>query len=230
MSLGDRVSRTASQRGIMLDGLLRRPVDFSARTRLVAEQTPGLDVALIPVRIAWELFLPLVIRELKRSGKADTIESAKKAIERRDEDALAALEAVCEHACVLAACESGPWPLVAFRVRLTHDLAFAAHPSFLDAAGWGNLGKDIRLFSVLLEDAQEEALERLLPSRLLASPAVEGASEVARRKQLSPFSMVRDAVVPEVAVRALLERSLPLGLRDHLVLCDRRVLDAPTVP
>ena len=48
----------------------------------------------MPKKIALELFQPFIIRKLKEQGYADTIKSAKKILERKDDEVWDVLEEV----------------------------------------------------------------------------------------------------------------------------------------
>ena len=51
----------------------------------------------LPKKIALELFQPFIIRKLKELGHADTIKSAKKMLERKDEEVWDILEMVIKN-------------------------------------------------------------------------------------------------------------------------------------
>ena len=53
----------------LLEGMLRRPVDYSAQTRLVVAHTDDIDIALLPESLAWNLFRPVVIWNLSKHAK-----------------------------------------------------------------------------------------------------------------------------------------------------------------
>jgi DNA-directed RNA polymerase subunit beta' len=55
----------------------------------------------LPKKIALELFQPFIIRKLKEQGYADTIKSAKKILERKDEEVWDVLEEVIKKHPVL---------------------------------------------------------------------------------------------------------------------------------
>ena len=168
----------AKRHGTLRDGFFRRPTDYSARTRLVVDDdSPSLDDCFLPARLAWDLYNPLVIAQLKAQGVSDTIKSAQRILERKGEEAHAALKSVLSSTLVLAAPTSGPWPLVALRPRLTPELALKVRPELLDLIGWQNLGQPVRLFAVLTTEATEDAREKLLPSRLSVGAPLIGLND-----------------------------------------------------
>jgi hypothetical protein len=224
VSLARHLRWLAKRRGTLRDGFLQRSADFSARTRLTAEETPNLDSALLPERFAWDLYQPLLIARLRAIGAADTIKSAWRLIEKRSEVAREALETVCADALMLAAPSAGPWPLLALRLRLTSELALKVHPDLLDRIGWDNLGQRVNLFAVLTTEARAEAVERLLPSRLAVR---EGPTDI---DPPSAFDVGEAELIDELARWAATERSFPLSRADHLLLCAREVCDFPPLP
>ena len=76
-------------------------VDYSARSVIVVGPTLKLHQCGLPKKIALELYQPFIIRKLKELGHADTIKSAKKMLERKDEEVWDILEAVIQNHPVL---------------------------------------------------------------------------------------------------------------------------------
>jgi DNA-directed RNA polymerase subunit beta' len=76
-------------------------VDYSARSVIVVGPHLKLYQCGLPKKIAMELYQPFIIRKLKQHGLADTIKSAKRMIERRDERVWDILEEVIHQHPVL---------------------------------------------------------------------------------------------------------------------------------
>jgi DNA-directed RNA polymerase subunit beta' len=226
VSLANFLTRAAQRQRPLLDGLLRRPVDFSARTRIVAENTGEIDTAFIPLRIARALFEFLLIQHLKGTGQADTIKSGRKLLDKGPEEVRPAYEWLASHVLLLVALETGPWRLFALRPHLGSDLALMLHPDLLDRIGWECLGKEVHLFAVLGEESRQEA-EQLLPSHLQARPQPDVAA-MSEAKRNSPFMLMRESIPMELAIRALANRRFPLGVHDLLVLGAREAVQADT--
>jgi len=74
--------------------LLGKRVDYSARSVIVVGPELRLHQCGLPKKVALELFQPFIIRRLKELGLADTIKSAKRMLERRDEEVWDILEEV----------------------------------------------------------------------------------------------------------------------------------------
>jgi len=82
------------KQGRFRENLLGKRVDYSARSVIVVGPDLNLNQVGLPKKIALELFQPFIIRKLKEQGYADTIKSAKKILERKDEEVWDVLEEV----------------------------------------------------------------------------------------------------------------------------------------
>ncbi len=82
------------KQGRFRENLLGKRVDYSARSVIVVGPRLKLHQCGLPKKIALELYQPFIIRRLKELGHADTIKSAKKMLERKDEEVWDILEQV----------------------------------------------------------------------------------------------------------------------------------------
>jgi len=89
------------KQGRFRENLLGKRVDYSARSVIVVGPDLKLYQCGLPKKIALELYQPFIIRKLKQRGLADTIKSAKRMIERRDEQVWDILEEVIHQHPVL---------------------------------------------------------------------------------------------------------------------------------
>ena len=89
------------KQGRFRENLLGKRVDYSARSVIVVGPNLKLHQCGLPKKIALELYQPFIIRKLKELGHADTIKSAKKMLERKDEEVWDILEAVIKNHPVL---------------------------------------------------------------------------------------------------------------------------------
>ena len=89
------------KQGRFRENLLGKRVDYSARSVIVVGPDLKLYQCGLPKKIALELYQPFIIRKLKQHGYADTIKSAKRMIERRDEQVWDILEEVIHQHPVL---------------------------------------------------------------------------------------------------------------------------------
>ena len=84
------------KQGRFRENLLGKRVDYSARSVIVVGPDLRLHQCGLPKKIALELYQPFIIRRLKELGHADTIKSAKKMLERKDEEVWDILEEVIQ--------------------------------------------------------------------------------------------------------------------------------------
>ena len=82
------------KQGRFRENLLGKRVDYSARSVIVVGPALRLHQCGLPKKIALELFQPFIIRRLKELNHADTIKSAKKMLERKDDEVWDILEEV----------------------------------------------------------------------------------------------------------------------------------------
>ena len=82
------------KQGRFRENLLGKRVDYSARSVIVVGPRLKLHQCGLPKKIALELYQPFIIRRLKELGHADTIKSAKKMLERKDDEVWDILEEV----------------------------------------------------------------------------------------------------------------------------------------
>ncbi|MFZ2101868.1 MAG: hypothetical protein WAU86_15020, partial [Oricola sp.] len=74
------------KQGRFRQNLLGKRVDYSGRSVIVVGPDLKLHQCGLPKKIALELFQPFIIRRLKEVGLVDTIKSAKRMLERKDEE------------------------------------------------------------------------------------------------------------------------------------------------
>jgi DNA-directed RNA polymerase subunit beta' len=89
------------KQGRFRENLLGKRVDYSARSVIVVGPRLKLHQCGLPKKIALELYQPFIIRMLKELQHADTIKSAKKMLERKDEEVWDILEQVIKNHPVL---------------------------------------------------------------------------------------------------------------------------------
>src|SRR5207244_4079271 len=82
------------KQGRFRENLLGKRVDYSARSVIVVGPELKLHQCGLPKKIALELYQPFIIRRLKELGHADTIKSAKRMLERKDDEVWDILEEV----------------------------------------------------------------------------------------------------------------------------------------
>ena len=112
--IADDIDALTRRRPTLLEGMLCRPLDYSAQTRLVATDTGDPDVTFLPEQLAWDLYRPEVVAQLHENRNLK-VKQALAEIQRRSEAAWEALQTVTEKTIVLAAPVNSSWRLVAVR-------------------------------------------------------------------------------------------------------------------
>ncbi len=140
---------------------------FSGRTVLAPGTDLHLDELGLAEDIAWKIFSPLVIRELKD----------RKQVESRSEEAAKKLDEImsCSWVILNRAPTSINTSLMAFRPKRIHDQVIRIHPMvcFLMNADFD--GDQAAVFLPVTEDAQREAAEKLsLAGHLNRDPNLYG--------------------------------------------------------
>jgi DNA-directed RNA polymerase subunit beta' len=118
------------KQGRFRENLLGKRVDYSARSVIVVGPDLKLHQCGLPKKIALELFQPFIIRKLKERGLADTIKSAKKMLERRDQEIWDILEEVIyQHPVLLNRAPTlHRMGIQAFEPKLVEGNAIKIHP------------------------------------------------------------------------------------------------------
>ncbi|WP_405827451.1 hypothetical protein [Streptomyces sp. NBC_00105] len=240
VSLADHLTPRPTTTGTLREALLLRAVDHSARARLVISRSSSPDVdspdtVVLPQDTALRLLRPLVVHALVSAGAAPRPRDARTMIRARSAAALESLEAVCARAVVLLGLPHGPWPLLAVRVRPSVDTTASAvvvQPALLDRIGWENLGENVRVLSVLSQEAQQEATRFLTVEALHRRPAPPKDQPTASG---SFFDLPCSSLTGRIADTARMHGSMPLVPDDALLLCDPSWLtghqpDPPVVP
>jgi DNA-directed RNA polymerase subunit beta' len=161
------------KQGRFRENLLGKRVDYSARSVIVVGPELKLHQCGLPKKIALELFQPFIIRRLKEMGHADTIKSAKKMLERKDEEVWDILEEVIfEHPVLLNRAPTlHRMGIQAFEPILIEGNAIKLHP--LTCAGFNADfdGDQMAVHLPLSLEAQVEAATLMLSTNNIFSPA-----------------------------------------------------------
>ena len=128
----------------------------------------------LPKKIALELFQPFIIRRLKELGHADTIKSAKKMLERKDEEVWDILEEVIDGHPVLLnrAPTLHRMGIQAFEPVLIEGNAILIHPLVCEGFNADFDGDQMAVHLPLSVEAQLEArMLMLAPNNITVRPA-----------------------------------------------------------
>jgi DNA-directed RNA polymerase subunit beta' len=161
------------KQGRFRENLLGKRVDYSARSVIVVGPNLKLYQCGLPKRIALELYQPFIIRKLKRHGLADTIKSAKRMIERRDDQVWDVLEEVIHQHPVLLnrAPTLHRMGIQAFEPILVEGNAIMLHPLACRGFNADFDGDQMAVHLPLSIESQAEAHTLMMTTANIFSPA-----------------------------------------------------------
>jgi DNA-directed RNA polymerase subunit beta' len=161
------------KQGRFRENLLGKRVDYSARSVIVVGPNLKLYQCGLPKKIALELYQPFIIRKLKQHGLADTIKSAKRIIERRDEQVWDVLEeAIHQHPVLLNRAPTlHRMGIQAFEPLLVEGNAIMLHPLACKGFNADFDGDQMAVHLPLSIEAQAEAHTLMMPTNNIFSPA-----------------------------------------------------------
>ena len=161
------------KQGRFRENLLGKRVDYSGRSVIVVGPELKLHQCGLPKKIALELFQPFIIRRLKKLGYADTIKSAKKMLEKKDERVWDILEEVIRNHPVLLnrAPTLHRMGIQAFYPTLTEGNAIKIHPLVCTGFNADFDGDQMAVHLPLSIEAQVEAATLMLSTNNIFSPA-----------------------------------------------------------
>jgi DNA-directed RNA polymerase subunit beta' len=161
------------KQGRFRENLLGKRVDYSARSVIVVGPTLKLHQCGLPKKIALELYQPFIIRRLKELGHADTIKSAKKMLERKDDEVWDILEEVITNHPVLLnrAPTLHRMGIQAFEPILVEGNAIQLHPLVCKGFNADFDGDQMAVHLPLSIEAQVEAHTLMMSTHNIFSPA-----------------------------------------------------------
>ncbi|MGL4422599.1 MAG: DNA-directed RNA polymerase subunit beta', partial [Gemmataceae bacterium] len=161
------------KQGRFRENLLGKRVDYSARSVIVVGPELKLHQCGLPKKIALELFQPFIIRRLKELGHADTIKSAKKMLERKDDQVWDILEEVTRNHPVLLnrAPTLHRMGIQAFEPTLIEGNAIRIHPLVCKGFNADFDGDQMAVHLPLSIEAQVEATVLMMSTNNIFSPA-----------------------------------------------------------
>jgi DNA-directed RNA polymerase subunit beta' len=161
------------KQGRFRENLLGKRVDYSARSVIVVGPDLKLYQCGLPKKIALELYQPFIIRKLKQHGLADTIKSAKRMIERRDDQVWDILEEVIHQHPVLLnrAPTLHRMGVQAFEPVLVEGNAIMLHPLACKGFNADFDGDQMAVHLPLSVEAQAETHLLMMTTANIFSPA-----------------------------------------------------------
>ncbi|UCC23607.1 MAG: DNA-directed RNA polymerase subunit beta' [Planctomycetota bacterium] len=185
------------KQGRFRENLLGKRVDYSARSVIVVGPNLKLYQCGLPKKIALELYQPFIIRKLKQHGVADTIKSAKRIIERRDEQVWDILEeAIHQHPVLLNRAPTlHRMGIQAFEPILVEGNAIMLHPLACKGFNADFDGDQMAVHLPLSIEAQAESHTLMMPTSNIFSPA-NGAPMVGPSQDMVMGNYYLTSLVP----------------------------------
>ncbi len=161
------------KQGRFRENLLGKRVDYSARSVVVVGPELKLWQCGLPKKIALELYQPFIIRKLRERGHADTIKSAKKMLERREQPIWDILEEVIyQHPVLLNRAPTlHRMGIQAFEPVLVEGNAIKIHPLVCKGFNADFDGDQMAVHLPLSIEAQAEAHTLMMSTHNIFSPA-----------------------------------------------------------
>lgn len=161
------------KQGRFRENLLGKRVDYSARSVIVVGPELKLHQCGLPKKIALELFQPFILRKLKENGWAESIKSARKMLERKDDRVWDILEEVIhEHPVLLNRAPTlHRMGIQAFEPILIEGNAIKIHPLVCTGFNADFDGDQMAVHLPLSIEAQVEATTLMLSTNNIFSPA-----------------------------------------------------------
>jgi DNA-directed RNA polymerase subunit beta' len=161
------------KQGRFRENLLGKRVDYSARSVIVVGPELKLHQCGLPKKIALELYQPFIIRRLRELGHAETIKSAKKMIERREDPVWDILEEVITgHPVFLNRAPTlHRMGIQAFQPVLVEGNAIKIHPLVCRGFNADFDGDQMAVHLPLSVEAQVEAHTLMMSTNNIFSPA-----------------------------------------------------------
>ena len=155
--------------GFFINKVLSKKQDYAGRGTIIPEPDLGVDEVALPEKMAWKLFEPFVVRELKSHGKSPL--QAEQEIKNRTDLARAALNIVMKDRKVLLnrAPSLHKFSIMGFRPKITDGKAIKIPPLVVEGFNADFDGDTMTVHVPVSDEANREA-ESLMPSRNLYKP------------------------------------------------------------
>jgi DNA-directed RNA polymerase subunit beta' len=155
--------------GFFISKLLSKQQDYVGRGTIIPEPSLGVDEMAMPEPMAWSLFEPFVVRELRNFGLNPL--DAKEAIKKKTQTARRALDNVMKqrHVLLNRAPSLHKFSIMAFKPKITDGKAIKIPPLIVQGFNADFDGDTMTVHVPIGDEANKEA-ERLKPSRNLFQP------------------------------------------------------------
>jgi len=195
---------TQPKEGFFISKLISKKQDYVGRATAIPEPNLHVDELGLPEEMAWKLFEPFVIRELKNHGKTPL--QAKDEIDKRTMLAKGALDVVLKsrHVLMNRAPSLHKFSIMAFKPKIVSGKSIQVQPLVNKGFNLDFDGDNITAHVPISDEANREAA-KMLPSRNLFQPGTGQLMLVpSQEAQIGLFYMSQTA-----KGRAELNRLLP---------------------
>lgn len=165
------VKGSSPKTGFFQSRVMRRQQDLSARSTVIPDPKLGLDEVGMPKKMGLKIYKPFLVRRLVQLGH-DPLE-ARKMVEEGHEQAVKVLGIEIQErpAFMNRAPSLHKFNVLAFKPRLVDGEAIQVNPLIVGGYNMDFDGDTVGLHVPVSEEARVEALEKMLPSMNLFSPA-----------------------------------------------------------
>lgn len=155
--------------GFFISKLLSKKQDYVGRGTIIPDSNLGIDEMGMPEQMAWKLFEPFVIREMKNQGKTPL--QAKEEINKKTLLAKSALDMVMKerHVLLNRAPSLHKFSILSFRPKITAGKSIKIQPLVNKSFNADFDGDTMTAHVPITDEANREA-EKLRPSRNLFQP------------------------------------------------------------
>lgn len=164
-----QIAGPSPKKGFFIDKVLAKQQDYVGRGTIIPEPSLGVDEMGMPEKMAWKLFTPFVIKELRKFGKTPT--QAQEEIDKRTKLARKALDVVMASRTVLLnrAPSLHKFSVMAFQPKITEGKSIKIPPLVTKGFNADFDGDTMTVHTPISDKAVEES-RKMMPSRNLYKP------------------------------------------------------------
>jgi hypothetical protein len=164
------LGKGSAKRGAYQRRILGTAMNITGSGTVTPNPSLKLDEIGLPVKQAWDVYEPFVVRSMVRNGYGPT--TAIRMVKERDEKALKHLQEVSQERPVIVnrAPTLHKYGVMAFKPKLIKGNTVQVPPSIVGPYGMDFDGDSVTYYVPVSKDAVNEAYEKMLPTKNLLSP------------------------------------------------------------
>lgn len=161
----------SNKSGYFQGRLMRRQQDMSARSTVIPDPKLGLDEVGVPTKMGLKIYKPFLVKRLVQLGYQPL--EARELVEKGDPIAVKVLSVETQERPVFMnrAPSLHKFNVLAFKPRLVEGEAIQVNPLIVKGYNMDFDGDTVGIHVPVTEGARKEALEKMLPSMNMFSPA-----------------------------------------------------------